>query len=369
MTRLAILGGGQLGRMLALAAVPMGVDIRSLDPSAEAPAGAVSELIVGDLDDLDAVTRTGDAATVVTYEWEGVPAASTRHLEARGSVVRPPTPALETSQDRAAEKTAFTSLGIPVAPWAAVASRDDLDTALTTIGMPAILKTRRGGYDGKGQAVISSAETADTAWADLGPAGELVLEGMVHFERELSIIAVRSLAGEIRSWPLVENEHRGGILRLSRAPAPEVTPALQHRADDYATAVLEHFDYVGVLTVELFQVGDGLIANEMAPRVHNSGHWTIEGAHTSQFENHVRAVLGWPLGETAASGVSAMINCIGYVPEPAALLGIDGVHVHAYGKSARSGRKVGHVTVTGATSAELEQRLAHTLAALPSDDG
>ncbi|MBK5287505.1 MAG: 5-(carboxyamino)imidazole ribonucleotide synthase [Acidimicrobiia bacterium] len=355
--------------MLALAAIPMGVEICSLDPTGAAPAGAVSELVVGGLDDVVAVARTAAGASVVTYEWEGVPATSTRHLETHGSVVRPSTRALEVSQDRAVEKTTFTALQIPVAPWAAVDARDGLDSALARIGSPAILKTRRGGYDGKGQAIIDSPDAADAAWTDLGPAGELVLEGMVDFERELSIIAVRSVDGEVRSWPLIENQHRGGILRVSRAPALRVTPELQELADGYASAVLHHFDYVGVLTIELFQVGDALIANEMAPRVHNSGHWTIEGAATSQFENHVRAVLGWPLGRTAAIGASAMINCIGHIPEPIDLLGIEGVHVHAYGKSARPGRKVGHVTVTADSVADLEPRLAAALAALPADDG
>ena len=324
---------------------------------------------MGSLDDLDAVARTAQGATVVTYEWEGVPASSTRSLEAHGSVVRPSTPVLEASQDRATEKTTFAMLDIPVAPWAAVDSREGLDTALAEIGTPAILKTRRGGYDGKGQSLLNSLDDADAAWTELGPAGELILEGMVSFERELSIIAVRGVDGEIRSWPLIENQHRGGILRISRAPAPGVTPAFQQAADRYATSVLNHFDYVGVLTIELFQIGDRLIANEMAPRVHNSGHWTIEGARTSQFENHVRAVLGWPLGGTTPIGASAMINCIGYVPDPVALLGLDGVHVHSYGKTARPGRKVGHVTVTADSVAELESRLAAARAALPSDDG
>lgn len=369
MTCLAILGGGQLGRMLALAAIPMGVEISSLDPADGAPAGAVGPLTVGALDDLDAASHAAADATVVTFEWEGVPAATTRHLEARGAVVRPPTPALEVSQDRATEKTTFAALGIPVAPWAAVDSRADLDTALDTIGTPAILKTRRGGYDGKGQAVIDSPAAADTAWDDLGPAGALVLEAMVPFQRELSIIAVRGVDGDVRTWSLVQNEHRDGILRLSRAPAADVTADQQRVADEYAAAVLGHFDYVGVLTIELFDLGGELLANEMAPRVHNSGHWTIEGAHTSQFENHVRAVLGWPLGDTGARGYSAMVNCIGHVPDPSTLLALDGVHVHAYGKSARPGRKVGHVTVTAPSAPELEARLAATLAALPADVG
>ena len=369
MTTLTVLGGGQLGQMLALAAIPMGVDVRSLDPSAVATTGTVSVLTVGELDDLAAITAAATGSEIVTYEWEGVPAASTRALESDGWIVRPSTAALEISQDRIAEKSLFTSLGIPVAPHSAVSSRQELDAALLTVGLPAILKTCRGGYDGKGQATIDDANDADAAWTALGPAGDLVLEGRVPFDRELSIIAVRGTDGDIRTWPLVENRHRNGILRTSFAPAPEVTDHLQSTADGYARAVLDHFDYVGVLTVELFQTGDRLVANEMAPRVHNSGHWTIEGARTSQFENHVRAVLGWPLGETTAVGHSAMVNCIGALPEPTTILGLPGVHLHRYGKSLRTGRKVGHVTVTAPDLTTLHQRLDDLRSRLPDDLG
>ena len=369
MTTLTVLGGGQLGQMLALAAIPMGVDVRSLDPSAGATAGTVSVLTVGELDDLAAITAAATGSEIVTYEWEGVPAASTRALESDGWIVRPSTAALEISQDRIAEKSLFTSLGIPVAPHSAVITREELDAALLTVGLPAILKTCRGGYDGKGQVTIDEASEADAAWTELAPAGDLVLEGRVPFDRELSIIAVRGTDGDIRTWPLVENHHRNGILRTSFAPAPEVTDHLQSTADGYARAILDHFDYVGVLTVELFQVGDGLVANEMAPRVHNSGHWTIEGAVTSQFENHVRAVLGWPLGETTAIGTSAMVNCIGALPEPTTILGLPGVHLHRYGKSLRTGRKVGHVTVTAPDLTMLHQRLDDLRSRLPDDLG
>ncbi len=369
MTTLTVLGGGQLGQMMALAAIPLGVDVRSLDPSAEATAGSVSVLTVGELDDVDAIVEAATGSEIVTYEWEGVPAASTRALESDGWIVRPSTAALEISQDRIAEKSLFISLGIPVAPHSAVSSRKELDAALQTVGLPAILKTCRGGYDGKGQATIDDASEADAAWTALGPAGDLVLEGRVPFDRELSIIAVRGVDGDVRTWPLVENHHRDGILRTSYAPAPEVTEHLQDTADGYARAILDHFNYCGVLTVELFQVGDRLVANEMAPRVHNSGHWTIEGAHTSQFENHVRAVLGWPLGETTAVGHSAMVNCIGALPEPSAILGLPGVHLHRYGKALRDGRKVGHVTVTAPDLATLHERLDALRRLLPSDLG
>lgn len=369
MTTLTVLGGGQLGRMLALAAAPLGVDIRTLDPAPDATAGAVSVLTVGALDDLDALRAAAAGAEVVTFEWEGVPADGARALERDGWIVRPSTAALEVSQDRVAEKTRFTALGIPVAPYAAVASRHDLATAVATIGTPAILKTCRGGYDGKGQATLTTSADIDAAWDDLGPAGTLVLEAKIPFDRELSILAVRALDGDIRTWPLVENHHRDGILRTSRAPAPAVTEALQATADGYARALLDHFEYVGVLTVELFQVGDSLIANEMAPRVHNSGHWTIEASATSQFENHIRAVLGWPLGETELRGPSAMINCIGVLPDPTTILGLAGVHLHRYGKAVRPGRKVGHITVTAPDPSTLDLRLAELRARLPADIG
>jgi 5-(carboxyamino)imidazole ribonucleotide synthase len=368
-TTLAVLGGGQLGRMLALAAVPLDVEVRSLDPVAGAPAGAVSTLVTGPLDDPDALRATTRGAAVVTYEWEGVPAGPLRALAAEGAVVRPSIDALEVSQDRLQEKATFAALGIPVADHAAVDDEAGLASALASVGTPAILKTRRGGYDGKGQARLDGPDDAAGAWAALADGGPLVLERRVEFERELSIIAVRGLDGDVRTWPLVENTHRGGILRVTRAPAPDVSPALQTRADDHVRAVLERFDYVGVLTVELFQVGDTLVANEMAPRVHNSGHWTIEGATTSQFENHVRAVLGWPLGATDAPVPSVMLNCIGALPAPDAVLAVPGAHLHRYGKQPRPGRKVGHVTVTAPDDDELDERVARLRRVMPADVG
>ena len=369
MTTLTVLGGGQLGRMLALAAIPIGIDVQTLDPSPEATAAAVSTLTVGALDDLDALRAAAAGAEIVTFEWEGVPAESARTLEREGWIVRPSTNALEVAQDRIAEKALFTKLGIPVAPYASVTSPADLAAAIASVGAPAILKTCRGGYDGKGQVALSGAADLDPAWDALGPAGDLVLEARVPFDRELSIIAVRAVDGAVRTWPLVENHHRGGILRTSYAPAPAVTATLQATADGYAQALLDHFDYVGVLTIELFQLGDALLANEMAPRVHNSGHWTIEASATSQFENHVRAVLGWPLGDTSVAGPSAMINCIGVLPDPATILGLEGVHLHEYGKSLRAGRKVGHVTVTAPDAATLEARIAILRELIPSDIG
>lgn len=367
MTTLAVLGGGQLGRMLALAAIPLGVEVHSLDPVAGAPAGAVSALTVGALDDPVSLRAVTADAVVVTYEWEGVPAGPVRALEADGALVRPPVDALDVTQDRLREKALFAEVGIPVAEYAAVADRAELDAAIETVGTPAILKTCRGGYDGKGQHALDGPDDADAAWAAIGTGSPLVLERRVAFERELSILAVRGVDGDVRAWPLVENEHRGGLLRVSRAPAPDVSAAQQAVAENYARRILERWDYVGVLTIELFDSGGELLANEMAPRVHNSGHWTIEGAVTSQFENHVRAVLGWPLGDTAAHGASAMVNCVGALPDPGAVLAIPGAHLHRYGKAPRPARKVGHVTVTAADENELGARLARVLAITPAD--
>ena len=261
------------------------------------------------------------------------------------------------SQDRLEEKTAFRRLGIETARFAVIDSLDGVLPALRETGLPAILKTRRGGYDGKGQATVRSADELRAAVAELLPA-PLILESFVHFERELSIVAARSTTGETVFYPLVENHHRGGILRLTKAPAPDVTPELQAEAEDIARRVLDDLDYAGVLAIELFEQDGKLLANEMAPRVHNSGHWTIDGATTSQFENHLRAVLGLPLGDTSATGASAMLNLIGAHPPLEAMLGVPGARVHLYGKAPRHARKIGHVTLVAPDVASLEGPLA-----------
>jgi 5-(carboxyamino)imidazole ribonucleotide synthase len=356
-TQVTVLGGGQLGRMLGLAGIPLGLDFTFLDPAPGAPAGAVGDLVVGALDDPAAAAKAAAGATVVTYEWEGVPAGTARTL-AREVPVLPSAHALEVSQDRVIEKETFRALGIATAPFRAVDDRAALDNAVDAIGLPAVLKTRRGGYDGKGQAVLRTAQDVDHAWRELGGV-PLILEGFVPFDRELSILAVRARGtGEIACWEVVENSHDRGILRLTRAPAARLDAGLQGRAEACIVPLLESLDYVGVACVELFELGGELLVNEMAPRVHNSGHWTIEGADTSQFENHLRAVLGWPLGPTTTRGPSAMVNCVGSLPDRDALLAIPGAHLHDYAKAARTGRKVGHVTVVASSPAELESRLA-----------
>jgi 5-(carboxyamino)imidazole ribonucleotide synthase len=356
MTRVAVLGGGQLGRMLGLAGIALGCSFAFLDPVEGAPSAAVGELVVGGLDDIEAARRAAAGAAVVTYEWEGVPASTARALEALAPVLPPPR-ALDVSQDRVVEKQTLRSLGIATTPFRAVDSLADLITAVDAIGLPAVLKTRRGGYDGKGQAVLGEAADLHAAWTQLGNV-PCVLEGFVSFDRELSIVAVRGRDGGVSCWPAVENHHRDGILRLTRAPAPGLDDALQARAEASIRPLLHELDYVGVCCVELFDVGGDLLANEIAPRVHNSGHWTIEGAQTSQFENHLRAILGLPLGSAAALGPSAMVNCIGAMPDRDALLRVPGAHLHDYGKTPRPGRKLGHVTVIAPDVQQLEARLA-----------
>jgi 5-(carboxyamino)imidazole ribonucleotide synthase len=358
----AVLGGGQLGRMLALAGIPMGARFRFLDPSPDAPAAAVGDLVVGALGDEQALAAVVEGADAVTYEWEGVPASAARFLAAR-LPVHPGARPLEVSQDRLVEKDTFRSLGIATPEYAAVDTGDDLADAIAAVGLPAVLKTRRGGYDGKGQFVLHEPADAERAWAALGDStAALILEAFVPFDRELSVVAVRGADGTITSWPVVENEHHDGILRVTRAPAPGLAPTAAGAAEEIATRLLTELDHVGVLAIELFDVGGALLANEFAPRVHNSGHWTIEGAVTSQFENHVRAVLGLPLGDTAARGPSAMVNCIGTMPDPTAVLAVPGAHLHDYGKEARRGRKLGHVTVVADTAAARDARLSSLLA-------
>ena len=351
--RVGVLGGGQLGWMLALAGDPLGIRCRFLDPSSESPAGRVGELIVGAYEDPTALDRLVDGLALVTYEFENVPVASARRLAERVRVWPPPQ-ALEVSQDRVIEKQFLESAGVPVAPWRAVGSHAELTRAVAELGCPAILKTRRLGYDGKGQYRIDAPADVERAWARLGSA-PLILEGFVRFDRELSILAVRGQDGATACYPLVENLHESGILRRTLAPAPAVSPALQAAAEEHARRVLETLGYVGMLAIELFQAGDRLLANEMAPRVHNSGHWTIEGAETSQFENHLRAVAGLPLGGTASRGTSVMLNLIGTLPDPAVILAIPSAHLHLYGKAPRPGRKLGHVTLRAETPAELRR--------------
>jgi len=341
--------------MLAMAGYPLGLRFRTLDPSASAPAGHLTEQMVDDYTDLEALSRFAVGLDVVTYEFENVPVDSARFLNRRVPVYPPPV-ALETSQDRYIEKSFFQDLGIPTPPFVRVETWEDLEQAIQTIGLPALLKTRRFGYDGKGQYTLYKEEDAVLAWQTVGGV-PLIFENMVKFEREVSILAVRSLTGETKSYPLVENHHEKGMLRLSLAPAPNLSAAIQSQAEDYALRVLNALNYVGVLAIEFFELDGKLYANEMAPRVHNSGHWTIEGAQTSQFENHLRAIIGMPLGATEMLGVAAMVNVIGAIPDRRDVLALPDAHLHLYGKAMRPNRKLGHVTLRCDNEESLRQQL------------
>jgi 5-(carboxyamino)imidazole ribonucleotide synthase len=369
---IGILGGGQLGYMLALAGYPLGLHFRFLDPSPEAPVGRIATRITAQYDDHSALKKFAAGLELVTYEFENVPVEAARFLAERVPVLPPPA-ALETAQDRLNEKHLFQKLCIATTEFAALSDQDSLDAAIRQIGLPAILKTCRMGYDGKGQWVLRSAEdvakakiemssvtAAATKRSRAGPSHQNVpflLERLVPFTRELSVLAVRGRDGETAAYPLVENHHRGGILRLSLAPAPQLDRAIQNAAEDAARRVFDALQYVGVLAIEFFEHEGRLLANEMAPRVHNSGHWSIEGAVTSQFENHLRAVVGLPLGSTSAIGCSAMLNLIGDLPDSAELLAVRDAHLHLYGKSARAGRKLGHVTLRASSPEQLASRL------------
>ncbi len=365
MTTVGILGGGQLARMLALSGAPLGLRFLVMDTEADACAGQFAPLLVGDYRDGNALAEFASRIDVATFDFENVPAESAQWLSERVPVFPNPR-ALAIAQDRLAEKTLFRELGIPVPDFAAVATREELDAALARVGVPCILKTRRLGYDGKGQFRIRALADADAAWDALGAQADkvgLIVEAFVPFQRELSVVAVRGRDGEFRSWPLTENWHVDGVLSVSLAPA-QADDALAGEAIAHARKLAEKIDYVGVFALELFCRDGELLANEMAPRVHNSGHWTIEGSETSQFQNHLRAVLGLPLGATHAIGHACMLNWIGAMPDATAVLGEAGGHWHDYGKLPRAGRKVGHATLRADSREALAMSLRRVGAAL-----
>jgi 5-(carboxyamino)imidazole ribonucleotide synthase len=364
-----ILGGGQLARMLALSGAPLGLRFLVMDTVADACAGQFAPLIVGDWRDEGALAEFASKVDVATFDFENVPAESAQWLSERVSVFPNPR-ALAIAQDRLAEKTLFRELDIPVPDFVAIASRAELDAAVARIGTPSILKTRRLGYDGKGQFRLKTPGDVDAAWAALGAQATtvgLILEAFVPFERELSVVAVRGRDGEFRAWPLTENWHVGGVLSASLAPA-HADAALAERAHGHARRLAEALDYVGVFALELFYRDGELLANELAPRVHNSGHWTIEGSETSQFQNHLRAVLGLPLGDTRMVGRACMLNWIGAMPDATPVLAEPGGHWHDYGKSPRAGRKVGHATLRADDPAALADALERIGRALGRED-
>lgn len=340
---LGILGGGQLGRMLGLAAAPIGVRCRFLEPAADPSAAAVGEVVAAAYDDPSGLDRLAAGTDVVTVEFENVPIAALERLAGRVAL-RPGVASLRLSQDRLGEKQGLRALGIPTAPFAAVDDRAGLDAAVAAVGLPAVLKSRRLGYDGKGQRVLRDPDHLGAAWEALGGV-PCILESLVTFDRELATLAVRGTDGETAFYPVVETRHHRGLLRSAIAPAPGLDPATADRLIGWHLALLRSLDHVGVLCVEWFDSPSGPVANEIAPRVHNSGHWSIEGSETSQFENHVRAVFGLPLGATEARGHSVMVNLVGSPPPVDEVLRVPGAHLHLYGKAPRLERKVGHVTL------------------------
>jgi 5-(carboxyamino)imidazole ribonucleotide synthase len=358
--RVGIIGAGQLGRMMALAACPLGIECRFLDTRADAPGGLIAPIRVAALDDATALAALAREVDVMTFDIENVSVAA---LEALTTIVpvRPSPAFVAKAQDRLEEKRLFESLGMPTAPYATIDRPDDLAPAASELGWPLVLKTRRLGYDGRGQQVARSSAELAAAWDALGrmPA---IAEAWIEFEREVSLIGVRGPEREIVFYALSENAHRDGMLESTIAPFAD--DALERRAREWMTAMMHRHDYCGVLTIEFFVAAGGLMANEIAPRVHNSGHWTIEGAETSQFENHVRAVLGLPLGSTRSRGAALMRNLIGRLPPREALLAIEGLHLHDYGKEARPRRKLGHCTLLGPDRETVSERLPELEAAL-----
>jgi len=346
---IGVLGGGQLGRMLALAAARLGFDVTILTPEAASPAAAVcAREIVGGYDDQFALTQLAATCGVVTFEFENVPAESVRMLEALGARVAPGPRALAVAQDRFEEKTFLNAAGLPTVAFAAVDSAENLRAAIATLGAPVLLKTRRGGYDGKGQAWVNKAGDAEAAFAELGGRA-CIAEAPADFRRELAIIAARGYDGEIAVYPLTESHHENGILRRTSAPA-RATPKTIAAAERIAATLLAALDYVGVIGIELFERDDGaLLVNEFAPRVHNTGHWTLDGCEVDQFEQHVRAVAGWPLGPTSATHHVEMTNLLGAdVHDWERLAREPETRLWLYGKSeARAGRKMGHVNRLG----------------------
>ncbi|WP_329855806.1 5-(carboxyamino)imidazole ribonucleotide synthase [Stenotrophomonas muris] len=353
-----ILGGGQLARMMVLAGAPLGLRFELYDPAADACSGPLAPLTVGAFDDRQALADFAAKVDVVTFDFENVPADSAQFLADRVPVYPPPA-ALAVAQDRLSEKTLFQQLGIPLPAFADIRSRDELAAKAVEFGLPCILKTRRLGYDGKGQFRLRSEADIDSAWDALGAQVErtgLILEGFVAFQREVSVVAVRGRDGSFEAWPITGNWHVDGVLSASVAPAV-LSAAEQQAAIGYARRVAEHLQYVGVFALELFCRDGELLANEMAPRVHNSGHWTIEGSETSQFENHLRAVLGLPLGSTRMLGHACMLNWLGRMPDPLPVLAQASGHWHDYGKESREGRKVGHATLRDDDAAALADAL------------
>lgn len=355
--KIGIIGGGQLAQMLALAAYPLGIEVQCYESKMDCPASRVAQVILGEFTDFEALLNFASQVDVLTYEFENIPLTSLEyiHNQKQDLPIYPNIKALQIAQDRWNEKQFFEKLGIPTTQYMAVDSFMALQFAIEKIELPVVFKTRTLGYDGKGQCIIRTKPDIEKAWQMLEANQSFIVENLVDFECEVSSIAVRSIDGSIVFYPLTENRHENGILRLSELSAAGTR--IERLAQEYMEKILEELNYVGVLAVEFFQKHGQLFANEMAPRVHNSGHWTIEGAHISQFENHIRAISGLPLGSTATKGKTAMVNFIGNIPNATEILKIPEVHYHHYGKQPQPGRKLGHATLCLQDEALYAERL------------
>ena len=353
--KIGVLGAGQLGRMLALSAYPLGHQMRFLALSEEDPSSLLGKTFIHN-NNPEMVSNFADSSDIVTYESENTDVTIVNEIS-KNTKVYPSDKSLYISQHRGREKALLTTLKIPCAPYQIVNSLDDLKSAIKNIGIPSILKTVTDGYDGKGQFLIKSEAQIDEAWEKMSGV-DAILEGFINFKRELSLIAVRGIDGSLEYYPLVENSHHEGILRQTIAPAQNISVSLQNKAEEYMSSLLKEIKHIGVLTIELFESDDGLLVNEIAPRVHNSGHWTIEGAQTSQFENHIRAITESPLGQTTmTSKFSAMINIIGVHGPIQKVLKTKNAHLHLYNKAERTGRKLGHITLTSNSIDELNKTI------------
>jgi|AJXC01.1.fsa_nt_gi 5-(carboxyamino)imidazole ribonucleotide synthase len=356
--KIGVLGAGQLGRMLAISGYPLNHQFGFSGNSTDEPSALLGHMFALE-DNADNIESLVAFADVITYESENTDVEIVKEISKNVSVY-PGEKSLFTTQHRGREKALFDQLNIPCAPYQMVNSEADLKTAVEQIGLPAILKTATEGYDGKGQFLMQDESQITEAWQSMNGV-ESILEGFVNFKRELSLIAVRDIDNDHRYYPLVENTHHDGILRLTIAPAQDIDPAVQTTAERYMQTLLDEMDHVGVLTIELFETEDGLVVNEMAPRVHNSGHWSIEGANTSQFENHVRAITGMPLGDTTPiHNFNAMVNIIGKTGPTDIVLNMANAHLHLYDKTERADRKLGHINITASTQAELTNSIRKT---------
>lgn len=364
---IGVLGGGQLGRMLALAGIPLGLRFRFLESKRPCPADAVGTVVRAAYDDDSALASFADGLDLVTYEFENVPVGAVDYLAA-STIVRPGSEALQMAQDRLREKEGFERLGIATNDYRAVETLEEVEAALEEVGLPAVVKTRRMGYDGKGQAIVREEGDLKEAWDAVGGV-PLLVESFIEFDRELSLVGARSRDGAFAAYELVENVHVNGILYTTEAPASDVPKALQKKAEDAMLRLMEDLQYVGVMAVEFFQVGEELLANEMAPRVHNSGHWTQDGAVTSQFENHLRAIMGLPLGGTASKGVTVMLNLLGGAPHLETVASEPRAHLHLYDKRSRPGRKIGHVNVVSYDAESAWEVVKKVEADLPESAG